>query len=325
MPEIKKILIIRLSSFGDIVLTYPFITYLRNKFPDAKIDYLTKNKFASLVNMHDEIDYVISYGGEKISELRDIIDRNKYDLIFDIHKNLRSIFSTIFLNTKKFRYKKDTMKKLLLVVFKINLIKNVIPVYKKYLLVLNRGFKLESLEYLVTDLNFKKERIIDEPYILIAPSSKHFTKTFPKEKFGQIIKEFENKKFVIIGDNTKEDIEICNYLGNISANVINFCAKTNFNNLANLVNDSQLVICNDSGVLHLAEALNKKVITFFGSTVKEFGFYPNLNSTLVFENNNLRCRPCTHIGKSKCPKKHFKCMNDINIKEVIKKINENIS
>ncbi len=325
MPEIKKILIIRFSSFGDIVLTYPFISKLKAIYKNAQIDFLTKEKFMLLVKMHNGIDNIIEYKGENIFKLRKILKENKYDIVFDLHKNIRSFFSTLFLNTKKIRYKKGTLKKLLLVGLKINLIKGVIPVYKRYLLALDKIYFLDNLEFTTTDLKFNKDPIIDKSYIFIAPSSKHFTKTFPKEKLELIIERIKNKKIVITGDKSKTDTEICKYLYKKFGNNLEYIENSDFNTLANLIFSSELVICNDSGVLHLSEALNKKVIVFFGSTVKEFGFYPQMGSTIIFENNNLKCRPCTHIGKDKCSKKHFKCMNDINTDEVIKEINENIS
>lgn len=325
MPDINKILIIRFSSFGDIVLTYPFISVLREKYPEAQIDYITKEKFVPLIKMHKGVSKIIDYRGGKLTELRGWIKENDYDLIFDLHKNLRSVFSTIFARNKKIRYKKGTLKKLLLVAFKINLFGDVIPVYKRYLLALDKIRSLSNFKFSTIDWDFDKESIIKEKYILIAPSSKHFTKTLPKEKFEGIIKELKDVKVVLTGDNSKEDLSVCNYLSEKKDNIINYCGKADFNLLANLIYNSEMVICNDSGVLHFAEALNKKVITFFGSTVKEFGFYPQLKSTMIFENNGLKCRPCTHIGKDKCPKKHFKCLNEIKINEVIKKIYENIS
>jgi ADP-heptose:LPS heptosyltransferase len=325
LPDIKKILVIRFSSFGDIVLTYPFLTLLRKYFPSARIDYLTKSAYAPLVKMHGSTDNIIEFKNEKIGELRNIIKKNNYDLIFDLHKNIRSVFSTLFTKPEKIRYKKNTIKKLLLAAFKINLLDNIVPVYKTYINALSEIHFQENMDLLKADLIFDNEPAVKEPYILIAPSSKHFTKTLPKDKFEEIIKEVKNKKIVLIGDRSFKDMELCVYLEKISPRVINLCGKTNYNTLANLIFNCDLVICNDSGVLHLAEALDKKIIVFFGSTVKEFGFYPQLESTVVFENNNLKCRPCTHIGKAECPKKHFKCMNDINVNEIINKINENIS
>jgi len=325
LPEIKKILIIRFSSFGDIVLTYPFITQLRKIFPDSQIDFLTKEKFAPLVKMHKDVNSILEYHGEKTGELKVRIKQNHYDLIIDLHKNIRSFFSTLCIHTEKIRYQKETLKKLLLVALKLNLIKSISSVYKRYLIALDKIQIPDNFDFTSTDLDFNREPIEKGAYIIIVPSSKHFTKTLPKEKFEKIINGLKDKKIVLVGDKSDEDMNICNYLSEKSENIMNYCGKSDFNTLANLIYNSELVLCNDSGVLHLAEALDKKVIVFFGSTVKEFGFYPQLKSTIVFENNNLKCRPCTHIGKSYCPKKHFKCMNDLNIKDVLNKIYENIS
>lgn len=325
MPEIKKILIIRFSSFGDIVLTYPLITQLRKKFPNTQIDYLTREKFIPLLKMHKCIDNIIEYRNERLFKLRNKIRNNRYDLIIDIHKNIRSVCSTIFMRPKKIRYKKGTLKKLLFVASKINLIKGVTPVYKRYLLALDKIRFLENLDFTPTDLGFEKEPIVKEPYILIAPSSKHYTKTLPKERFEQIIGTIKNYKVILTGDNTEKDSYICKYLSDKYKNAINYCGKSDFYTLANLIFNSRLVICNDSGIFHLTEALNKKAAVFFGSTVEQFGFYPQAKGTIVFENKKLKCRPCTHIGKKMCPKKHFKCMLEIEMNESIKKINENIS
>ena len=91
----------------------------------------------------------------------------------------------------------------------------------------------------------------------------------------------------------------------------------------NLSNDDQLfktaadmkkctaLVCNDSGLMHVACAVKVPVFAFFGSTVREFGFTPYKNKNLIMENEGLSCRPCSHIGREKCPKKHFKCMTDL--------------
>jgi len=310
-----KILIIRLSSFGDIVLTYPLINELKKSFPEIQIDFLTKSQYKDLVKLHPHVNNIISFNNESLSEIRRNI--NKYDIIIDVHKNIRSYLFTLFISNSVVRYKKQTFKKLSLVLFKINLFKEIIPVYKKYLFTINKLLNYNDYKYSTTKLIRNSSRIIDEDYIVISPSSKHFTKTLPKDKFAELIKNINSKKIVLVGDNNKTDNEICEYLKGKSDNVINYCGKTNYEKLANILFYSDLVICNDSGVLHLAESLGKKVIVFFGSTVKEFGFFPQLISTKVYENLNLNCRPCTHIGKSYCPKKHFKCMIDLKTDNII--------
>jgi ADP-heptose:LPS heptosyltransferase len=82
------------------------------------------------------------------------------------------------------------------------------------------------------------------------------------------------------------------------------------------------VICNDSGLMHTACAVGTPVLTFFGSTVKEFGFTPYRNKNLILENNSLSCRPCSHIGRDKCPKNHFKCMKELTPEIVFNKLNQ---
>jgi ADP-heptose:LPS heptosyltransferase len=291
------------------------ISALKNNFPESRIEFLTKAQYSDLLKLHSGIDRVISFSTESLLALRHNIIKNKYDIIFDLHKNIRSISITLFLNNVK-RYSKDTIKKLILVAFKINLLKNSVPVFKKYLLLLKSNITEKDYLPVNSDVIVPDERIINDNYYVIAPSSKHFTKTLPKEKFAGIIEKIKNKKVVLVGDNNQVDLEICNFLSGYSKNIINYCGKTDFKALANILYYSDMVICNDSGVLHLAEALDKKVVVFYGNTVKEFGFFPRLDSTVIMENNDLKCRPCSHIGKSHCPKKLFKCMNDLQIDKI---------
>ena len=277
---------------------------------------MTKSQYADLINLHSSVNNVIIYNNEPLLAFRRNINKNKYNVVLDLHKNIRSYILTIFSKFIVTRYHKETFKKLILVIFKINIFREIIPVFKKYLYSLKKLKSAAELNFSSSELKVDAKRIINDSYMVISPSSKHFTKTLPKEKFAYIIKKYFNKKIVLVGDDTDIDKEICKFLSNISKNVLNYCGKTNYSELANILYYAELVLCNDSGVLHLAESLGKKVIVFFGSTVKEFGFYPQLKSTLIFENINLKCRPCTHIGKSYCPKKHFRCMNELNIDDI---------
>jgi len=313
-----KILILRFSSLGDIILTFPLISVLRRKYPSVEIHFATNEKYIPLLKMNPQINGFLTYKGEPLKTFRRKIKENKYDLIIDLHKNYKSIYSTHFTNSKVLRYEKDNFKKFLLVSFKINLTDVVTPVYKKYMLTLHDCLDEIDYRFMPTELDFDRRRIVKPEYIVIAPSSKHFTKTFPKEKFEELIKNIKHHKIVLVGEKTKKDMSICRYLSSTSENIINYCGKVNYQALANVLYYSDVVICNDSGILHLSEALRKKVVAIFGSTVKEFGFYPQLEDSRVLEVKNLICRPCTHIGRYKCPLKHFKCMNEINISDFSK-------
>ena len=307
MPDIKKILVIRLSSFGDIVLSFPLIKKLKEIFPGSEIHYLTRNNYKEVAELNPNLNKIISFEGS-LMNIRRTIKKEHYDLIIDIHKNFRSIVLS-FLNagTVK-RYTKENFKKFMLVKFKLNLFKEVIPVYKKYMLTVSKFIKESGTEYSNTELVFDRERIYKDDYVLVSPSSRHFTKTFPVIKFIAYINTQTNKKFIITGDGSETDMIICRLIEANCSNVINLCGKLNINELANVIFYSDFVICNDSAILHLAEALGKKAVAVFGSTVKEFGFFPQLKQSKVLEIIDLKCRPCTHIGRENCPEGHFNCM-----------------
>lgn len=306
-----KILVIRFSSFGDIILTFPFLKELKTKLPESQIHFISKDEYRGIPELFPHLEKIYTVKKDTLNEIRKLVKSEKYDLIFDLHKNLRSIYVTLFQNAKIFRYKKYNLKKLLLVYLNFNFFKDIIPVYRKYLLTLRKLFSNVNYEFTTTELNTNGTISVKQPYILISPSSKHFTKTYPKEKYLKIINRNKNKNYVLTGFGSTNDISICRYLEDNSSNTINLCGKLSFTELAEYIKKSDYVISNDSGVMHLAEALNKPVYAFFGSTVKEFGFYPSLPTSVVFENKNVRCRPCARSGKSFCPKKHFKCMLEI--------------
>lgn len=312
MPDIKKILVVRLSSFGDIVLSFPLIKKLKEIFPGSEIHFLTKNNYREVAELNPNLNKIISFEGS-LMNIRRTIKKEHYDLIIDIHKNFRSIVLS-FLNagTVK-RYTKENFKKFMLVKFKLNLFKEVIPVYKKYMLTVSKFIKESGTEYSNTELVFDRERIYKDDYVLVSPSSRHFTKTFPVIKFIAYINTQTNKKFIITGDGSETDMIICRLIEANCSNVINLCGKLNINELANVIFYSDFVICNDSAILHLAEALGKKAVAVFGSTVKEFGFFPQLKQSKVLEIIDLKCRPCTHIGRENCPEGHFNCMEKIKL------------
>ncbi|HEX2787929.1 MAG TPA: glycosyltransferase family 9 protein [Ignavibacteria bacterium] len=302
MPE--KILIIRFSSFGDIVLTFPLINLLKKKFPNANISFVVKPQYSELVKINPLIDEVIEFD----EHLK--LDFKKYDLIIDLQNNPKSKAFTFAAGTKILRYKKDNFKKFLLVRFKINLFKEIIPVYKRYIQTLKDVISLTEKDYTFTTSELKSTNLhfTDKKYIVIAPSSKHFTKRYPKEKYLELIITLKEKyQIILTGDDSNTDREICNYLCK-DDKVISYCGKLSYPELAYVLKNSEFVISNDSGVMHFAESLGKKVYAIFGSTVKEFGFFPQLETSKVFEYVGLYCRPCTHIGLNKCPEGHFKCM-----------------
>ncbi|MBM4159108.1 MAG: glycosyltransferase family 9 protein [Ignavibacteria bacterium] len=320
----SKILIVRLSSFGDIVLTFSLIDFLKKEFRDTELHFLTNSEYESLLKENRLIDKILIFQNS-ISKTRKMISREKYDIIFDLHKNFKSILSTTCTEAKTLRYKKENLKKFLLVNFKINLFRNITPVYLKYFKILGKTDIKSEYKFTTTKLVENERAELKENHILIAPSSKHYTKRYPAKKFNLIIKKLNKHKIVLTGDKSVTDNKICNFLKQENPEVENLCGKTDFKALIELVTSSKLVITNDNGVMHLAEALGRKIIAIFGSSVEEFGFYPQLETSSILEIKELKCRPCSHIGRQNCPKKHFECMEKIEPVEIIKLIEEKLN
>ena len=314
MPEYKKILVVRLSSLGDIILSFPLLKILRKKYPQADLHFLTRKKFSEVITLNPNVDKIIETDSD-LSITKNKIHDEKYDLILDIHKNFKSIYLTRGSGAEVRRIVKNNFMKMILVKFKINLFKEIIPVYKKYLHTLSKNLTEDELKFTTGDLKISEEKKFDFPYAVISPSARHFTKTYPAAKFIEFIRFRENETFILTGSKDDIDMEICIKINSECSNTKNLCGELSISELASVIRGSEYVICNDSAALHLSEALNRKTYAIFGSTVKEFGFFPQIETSEILEVNGLNCRPCSHIGLPKCPENHFKCMMDIDLKK----------
>lgn len=336
MPSTKstKILVIRLSSLGDILLSYPLIHLLKTREKNSTLHFLVKEQFAQAVETNPFIDEVIKLNPENISDIKSIIRFNKYDMIIDLQNNLRSYQLYLFnYKSRIYRFKKPTLKKFLLVNFKFNLLKENPSMAVQYIRSVYNNFKSDELE-LYFNIPQKIEEAADQklsdklkerPIIGICPGSKHFTKRYPVELWQQVVKELIAKGFSIAIFGGVDDKQICKSLVLHNDFIQNFQNNNDLFETAALMKKCSVVITNDSGLMHLASLLKIPVVAIFGSTVREFGFFPIYEKSIIVENDNLNCRPCSHIGKSKCPEKHFKCMVDISPNYIVQKIDELIS
>lgn len=317
LSKAKRILIIRLSSLGDVLLTTPILRSLKINFPQLSIDFLVKNNFADAIRLNLNINNTIIYNDSP--ELLMELTKNKYDYVIDLHNNFRSKKIVKKLGLPFDKFVKPNLEKLLLVHFKVNLLKEIKPITERYAEVIS-DIKLDGngLELFIPD-SIKSELEGFNNVVGICPGAFHFTKRWPIEYYA----EFGNRlvkdgfKIAILGG--ESDKNICTDLQKMIPDSIDLSNNNElFQTVAHMKN-CIMVVCNDSGLMHTASAVGIPVISLFGSTVKEFGFSPYEGKSLVIENNNLNCRPCTHIGKSKCPKTHFNCMNAITPNSVYNK------
>ena len=159
-----------------------------------------------------------------------------------------------------------------------------------------------------------------DPYLCLAPGAGFYTKRWPAENFEQLIglvrKEF-NYQVVLLGG--EEDIELGRFLGKEDS-VYDFTGKLTLLETGVVLSQGKGLVSNDTGLMHMATAVDTPVLAIFGSTVREFGFFPFRGKSLVLENAELSCRPCTHIGRKKCPKLHFECMLKISTEDVFENL-----
>jgi ADP-heptose:LPS heptosyltransferase len=319
LSDYNKILIIRLSSLGDILLTTPMIRSIQRKFPDKKIHFLLRSEYESvLVNNHFlEKLFLFTRSDEENKKLLKELRKEKYDLIIDLQNNIRSTLVCKKLLVKTVKFNKRDLAKLLLVKFKINLLKNAPQMPLRYA-GLFEDLQLDDEGLELITLNAPSPLFDpNKKYIGFAPGSRHFTKMWPGDYYIQLGKMLNNDGYTIALFGGKDDRLIC---AEISTKIdsIDLSNKNDLLQTAADLKNCVCLVCNDSGMMHAACAESVKVLAIFGSTVKEFGFTPYtgkesglLTKSLVLENKSLSCRPCTHIGRDKCPKKHFKCMLEI--------------
>jgi ADP-heptose:LPS heptosyltransferase len=321
-----KVLIIRFSSIGDIVLTTPIIRCLKEQVAGIEIHFLTKSSFASLLYTNPHVSKVYSIN-KNVSEVLPILKTERYDFIIDLHHNLRSKQVIWSLQRPSKSFPKLNFKKWLLVQMKINKLPeiHIVERYFKAASVFKITNDLRGLDFFIPEKDVVQlhelPRQFAEGFIAFVIGAQHFTKRMPNHKIIDLCNTLP-LPIVLIGG--KEDynngIEIELALG---AKVLSVCGKYNLFQSASLVKQAKLVIAHDTGMMHIAAAFQKKIISIWGNTVPEFGMYPympqHLTHSYIAEVKGLPCRPCSKIGKTKCPEGHFKCMNNMNTDEILKR------
>ncbi|OFX42765.1 MAG: glycosyl transferase [Bacteroidetes bacterium GWA2_30_7] len=317
-----KFLIIRFSSIGDIVLTTPVIRGIKQQVENAEVHFLTKTSYSSVLQANPYIDKIHLFDNN-FDELVETLKNEYFDYIIDLHHNLRSYRIKKSLGILAISFDKLNFKKWLYVNFKINKLPNQ-HIVDRYLQtvklfdVVNDNLGLDYFIPTEDEVNIKDfYPEIENDFVVLVVGAKHFTKQIPINIAAEICKKL-NTKIVILGG--KEDSEKAEKIIQLSEkNVFNLCGKLNINQSASIIKQSKLIITSDTGLMHIAAAFKKYIISVWGNTVPEFGMYPYLAKELyeIIEVKNLKCRPCSKIGFSQCPKKHFKCMNNIDVDRIV--------
>jgi len=314
-----KFLFLRFSSIGDIVLTTPVIRCLKLQYEGAEIHYLIKKQYKDVLIHNPYIDR-LWFLNDNVSELISELKEAKIDVVIDLHKNLRSLNIKRRLNLKSFSFNKINVEKWLLVNAKINRLPKVhiVDRYMDTLQSFNIVNDNAGLDYFLGKddaiLPDEVKNAIPKKYICLVIGAQHSTKKMPPELLAKLCSLISFPIIILGGPTDRESSQkIISLTENVE--VLDLCGKISLNQSAYLVKNSELVISHDTGLMHIAAAFKKKVLSIWGNTVPELGMYPYLahKDSVKFEVKNLSCRPCSKIGFDKCPKKHFKCMIDQDI------------
>ncbi len=350
----KKILVIRFSSIGDIVLTTPVIRCLKKQIQDAEIHVLTKKKFSGLYKTNPYINKVYEYDDSLKKNIEELKLEN-YDYIVDLQKNKRSVRVTRALGRPHDSFPKLNFRKFLLSTFKINIMPDVHIVDRYFKAVEKLGVKndYQGLDFFISEKN--NYPISELPvefqngYYAFVIGGTYKTKILPPVKIAEVLKRI-NKPVILLGgpDDVERAEEILSAVsGQQSANsycsqhhnsnsqiqkdsqvfrfsdsqILNLVGKINLEQSASIVKNAESVLTNDTGLMHIAAAFHKNIVSVWGNTVPELGMYPYLpeepDKCHIIECKDVRCRPCSKLGFKECPKKHFRCMMEIDVKLIV--------
>ncbi|MES2701659.1 MAG: glycosyltransferase family 9 protein [Bacteroidota bacterium] len=321
-----KVLVIRFSSIGDIVLTTPAVRCLKQQKPGWQVHYLTKQSFGTLLVNDPHIDK-LHYLNDDLDVVIEELKKEKFDYIIDLHNNLRTLRVKRALNVRSYSFPKLNVQKWLLTNLKVNVMpdKSIVERYFEAVRPLEVHNDGKGLSYFLP----KGQEIThnDVPmshwsgYIGCVIGGSYSTKKLPVAQWQKFC-SLTPYPIILLGG--PEDREEGNDIAaQDTIKIYNSCGKFSLNESAELVQRAKVIVSNDTGLMHIAAAYHKPIVSLWGNTSPEMGMFPyygynNLNDrkapqSVIIENKDLHCHPCSKIGYNKCPKRHFKCMNDLDM------------
>lgn len=320
-----KILVIRFSSIGDIVLCTPVLRALKKQL-GAEVHMLSKPEYAGFLKNNPYINSLHLLDTtliKKAIQLKSI----GFDFVIDLHNNLRTRIVKSIIQAPDFSFNKLNIEKMQAVNFKLPVLPTI-HIVDRYLEtlesfgVVNDG---KGLDFFIPEEDSTTLLQLNLPhnYFAWAIGGQHKTKQLPSSKIVDIIQR-SNFKFILLGG--KEDQEEGKKIANqFPEKVINLCGRISLNQSAAVIQNAIALLTNDTGLMHIAAALQKPILSFWGNTIPELGMYPYYGDNKIvnakFEVRDLPCRPCSKIGYRNCPKGHFNCMMQQDTNEVVHLLN----
>lgn len=334
-----KFLVIRFSSIGDIVLTTPVVRCLKKQIATAEVHYLTKSSFRPILEANPYIDRLHCLQDDWQAMIT-ALQKEDFDYVIDLHHNLRTLKVKRALGKKAFSFNKLNVEKWWYTNFKWNRMPDVHIVDRYLETVRSFGVKNDGagLDYFIPPA--EEIKLHDIPtshqagYAGLVIGAALATKKLPLHKLREICIQTQHPLVLLGGP---EDVAVATELAAIDPiRIYNACGKFSLNESADLVRRAKLIVTHDTGLMHIAAAFKRPILSVWGNTVPEFGMYPYYGENYLhnyqgggngmklpyemMEIKGLSCRPCSKIGYKKCPKGHFKCMELQPVEKIVERI-----
>lgn len=333
----KTILIIQTAFIGDTILASHFARAVKTQYPNSEIHFFLRKGNESVIQGLPTIHkvWVWDKAGGKTKNLFKLIGelkQIKFDMVFNLHRHFNSgLVSAMMKSPFKAGFSQNPLS-----FFYTHKVNHLIPhktlsgiwhEVQRNLQLLQKADptldivdnqKIYKPELPIQEKNWKKiEPYSAGDYFVVAPASVWFTKAWSEHKYRELTQELAKRgKVIFIGAPTDKDL--CDRISQDIPNTLNLCGQVNLIDSAALMKNAKRVFVNDSAPLHLASCVNAKTTAIFCSTVKEFGYTPLADDSVVVDvGSELSCRPCGLHGYKECPLKHFKCSEDIQIQKVL--------
>ena len=268
-----------------------------------------------------------------MKELVTSLREEHYDFIVDLHKNWRSLRVRMALRRPSASFPKLDFQKFLYTKLKIGKLPPVHIVDRYFkavekLGVHNDGQGLDFFFNEGDEMHYEDlPETFRDGFVAVVIGGQHTTKILPVDKVVEVCESLDYPVILVGGPEDAARGE--RIKAKVGSYVGNSCGSLTLGQSASLLNLADAVLTNDTGMMHIAAALRKPIVSVWGNTVPEFGMYPYLPQGMkpaaIVENKGLKCRPCDKLGYAKCPKGHFDCMNSLNSKEIVEKIRAELS
>lgn len=329
----KKILINQTAFIGDVILITPLIRSAKELYPQAEIDVLVVPAAAKLLENNPHIRHVHRYNkrqkGEFMKTLR-LLKNEKYDMAISPHSSTRSHL-LLYLAAIPHRLGFDRGIARGLLTAKIKHPKGIHKSQKNLALlslISQREFSFQTeLFPSVQDVENVRNMLLPlrgKRLIAVAPGSVWGTKRWHIEHYTQLCVMLDELGFGLVLTGSAAEKDLCDQILQACPNALSLCGETNLLESAAAIKEAELIICNDSGALHIANAMKTPVLAFFGPTVLSIGYFPFREGDKVFE-VDLECRPCSSHGPQVCPKGHHNCMKMIKPEAVFEYIKKRMT